>query len=101
MKKIKQETIELICEIYKKYSSGGALHIVLDDNNVENDHIKWCLKYSVPNPEFCNPEDVLLMTKCAENLLKIPTERQRNNVISKAFERMYLECNIQKSRKER
>ena len=88
MKKLKEETIKLICEIYTKYPSGGALHIVLDDDNVENNHIEWCLKESIPNPEFCRTEDVALMTKCAENLLKIPTERQRWNVISEAFERI-------------
>lgn len=33
MDKLRAETIELIKQIYKKYSSGGALHIVLDDGN--------------------------------------------------------------------
>lgn len=29
--------------IYLREPSGGALHIVLDDWNVEDSHIKWCL----------------------------------------------------------
>lgn len=88
MQKLKTETIELICKIYEKYPSGGALHIVLDDDNVERHHIEWCLKEAIPNPEFCKPEDVEIMTKCAKNLLKLPSERQRLKCIWSAFEQM-------------
>jgi hypothetical protein len=88
MQKLKTETIELICKIYEKYPTGGALHIVLDDDNVENHHIEWCLKEAIPNPEFCKPEDVEIMTKCAKNLLKLSSERQRLKCIWSAFEHM-------------
>ncbi len=25
---------------------GGSLHIVLDDGNTEDDHVKWCIEYA-------------------------------------------------------
>ncbi len=29
-----------------KHMTGGALHIVLDDGNVEDDHVAWCEGYA-------------------------------------------------------
>lgn len=40
-RKLFQETLELAKEIYKKNCVGGLLHIVLDDGNLENGHIKY------------------------------------------------------------
>ena len=74
-----QETIELIKEIYKKHPVGGELHIVLDDGNVENHHIQWC----IDNLE-CDPEERELYLKCANNLLKME-EYQRDEVITAAL----------------
>lgn len=88
MDKLRAETIELIKQIYKKYPSGGALHIVLDDDNVEDSDILWCLKNSIPDEEFCKAEDRALFEKCATNLLKLGTERKRWNCIAKAFQDM-------------
>ena len=36
-----------IKKYYDKNPSGGALHIVLDDGNVEASHILWCLENTI------------------------------------------------------
>ena len=86
MDKLMAETVVLIKKIYAEYSAGGALHIVLDDNNVSDSDILWCLQNSIPDKEFCDTEDRELFELCAINLLKLGTEEKRNICISKAFE---------------
>lgn len=81
---IVEDTIEMIKEIYKKHSAGGALHIVLDDDNIEDCCILWCLQNTIPNEEFCEKEDRELFERCAINLIKID-ERKRKYVIEKAL----------------
>ena len=88
MANLKAETVELIKQIYKKYPSGGALHIVLDDDNVEDSDILWCLKNLIPDEELCKAEDRTLFKQCATNLLELGTERKRWNCIAKAFDDM-------------
>ena len=38
-----EATALLVCEWYERpgNSAGGALHIVLDDDNIETEHIRW------------------------------------------------------------
>lgn len=36
-----------IQEYYTDNAAGGALHIVLDDGNLETSHISWCLNNSI------------------------------------------------------
>lgn len=88
MDKLRAETIELIKQIYKKYPSGGALHIVLDDGNDDDRCILWCLQNSILDEEFCNKEDRKMFEQCAINLLKLGTERKRGNCIYQAFKDM-------------
>lgn len=66
-----QETLILKREIYKKYPVGGILHIVLDDGNLKNHHIEYCIE-EIEKSE----EDKELFLKCANNLLKM-TQTQR------------------------
>ena len=86
MDKLMAETVVLIKKIYAGHSTGGALHIVLDDNNVSDGDIVWCLRNSILDKEFCDIEDRELFELCAINLLKLGTEEKRNFCISKAFE---------------
>lgn len=85
-KPLYKRTIELIREIYKTYTCGGALHIVLDDDNVEDDSIQWCIDNAI-NQNFENyhrnaesdndiEEDRLMFLECANNLLKMPLRRR-------------------------
>ena len=93
-KNLEEETISLIIEIYKNYDCGGALHIVIDDDNVDNSHIKFCINeintnfehYYQNNGGSTNTleEDKQLFIKCANNLLKIKKSR-RTHVISIAY----------------
>ena len=88
MDKLREETIGLIKQIYKKYPSGGALHIVLDDGNDDDRCILWCLQNSILDEEFCHKEDRKMFEQCAINLLKLGTERKRGNCIYQAFQHM-------------
>lgn len=81
MDKLKLETIRLIRQIYKKYPTGGALHIVIDDGNTEDHHIYWCIENSIRELT----EDKELFERCATCLMKLGTERKRDNVIYEAF----------------
>ena len=66
-----KDTLQLKREIYAKYPVGGALHIVLDDGNLRNKHIEWCIE-EIEKLE----EDKELFLNCANNLLKM-TQTQR------------------------
>lgn len=64
-----------IKRIYKKYPTGGALHIVLDDGNLNDDDIQWCLKNTIEKIEA--PLDKRLFKACAKNLLKLTIEERK------------------------
>lgn len=67
---IKERIRELVGIIYEDYSDvGGALHIVLDDYNIEDDHIKWCLDKSIK--EIVDEEEKAIYKECAELLLQL------------------------------
>ena len=66
---IKQRITELRNIIYEKDCAGGALHIVLDDLNVEDDHIKWCLNNSIA--EINDEQEKQIFTECANLLLQL------------------------------
>lgn len=53
--------------------AGGMLHIVLDDNNIDDDDIYYCLKECVHHPE--KPEAVLGTLICNEYLKMTKEER--------------------------
>lgn len=76
------ETVDLIKQIYAKYPVGGALHIVLDDNNVSDEDICWCMIHEVPK---VTPEDLPLFEKCATHLVMLKTEQRRNECIQTAM----------------
>ena len=40
------ELIEAARDYYTKNPVGGSLHIVLDDGNLKDDSIKWCIDYA-------------------------------------------------------
>lgn len=79
-----EDTIDIIKQIYKKYSTGGALHIVLDDDNTDDESILWCLQNSIPDDEFCEKQDRKLFERCAINLIKI-NENRRKRIIKNAL----------------
>jgi hypothetical protein len=79
------ELYEVIAQIYAIDGVGGALHIVLDDGNTEDHHIKWSIENMQDYPE----EERRLYLRCAELLMLIKNPRNRYRKIEKAFDRMY------------
>ena len=65
---VDKETVELIQKIYQKYPTGGALHIVLDDGNIDDHDIQWCMN----NLWDDEKKDSALFERCAKNLLSMP-----------------------------
>ena len=67
---IKNKIKELIKIIYSQYNCvGGALHIVLDDNNIESYNIIWCIKNSIN--EIKDEKEKGIYMECAKLLLKL------------------------------
>lgn len=67
---IKERIRFLKQEIYKFHGAGGGLHIVLDDGNMENDHINYCIEY-VKECDSFTEEQKNMQIECAELLLKL------------------------------
>lgn len=63
-------TIEAIKRYYETHPGGGALHIVLDDGNLEDGNIWWCVANSIPEEK---DYDALMI---ATALLCIDTDRR-------------------------
>lgn len=59
---------------------GGLLHVVLDDYNVRDVDLNWCINY-INNS---NDPDKQLYLDCANNLLKL-TEEERLYIITNNF----------------
>ena len=59
------ETVKCdIDELYDISCVGGCLHIVVDDDNIENDHIQWCIENANPDDD-----DFTISVKIAHNML--------------------------------
>ena len=54
--------------------TGGLLHIALDDGNLDDDDIQWCLERCESNPEREESEIGKLICK---SLLELPMEQRR------------------------
>lgn len=55
-------------------SSGGLLHILLDDDNLEDDDIAYCLRECLRNPER---EESKIGKLICEEFLRLPMEQRR------------------------
>ena len=70
VERLKNNIQNLIDAIYDQHPSGGPLHIVLDDGNIDDDSINWCLNNSIEN---CDDIVLKVICKtCAELLLELP-----------------------------
>lgn len=72
MEKLANDVQNLVDAIYDQDSLGGPLHVVLEDGNLDNKSIKWCLDNTIAN---CSDivMKVLCIT-CAELLLNMEEE---------------------------
>ena len=68
---------------------GGLLHIVLDDGNLENDHIQWCLEECDKRENWDRP-DRLLCRRIANEMLGLTMEQRKLVYYSNGFD---LKCN--------
>lgn len=81
------ELYDVIAQIYARDGVGGALHIVLDDGNTEDHHIKWCVEELMKARHYPDDEQRLYL-RCAELLMLVKNPRNRYRKIEKAFDRM-------------
>jgi hypothetical protein len=63
---------KLIHDFYVDESVGGSLHIVLDDGNTADSHIRWCLENSIMK---ANDKTARII---AEELLKLDDQTRKN-----------------------
>lgn len=74
-----KELCRRIQDYYYYEPVGGALHIVLDDGNVEDHHIHWCLENSISEAKDEEAEYI------ANELLKL-TESEREKLYDNNWE---------------
>lgn len=71
------EVVGLIKKIYEYSSTGGNLHIVLDDWNIDLKSIDWCLKNALKlNIHEAGLEELELERKCATLLRSMPLKER-------------------------
>ncbi len=75
------ETKDLIAAVYKYNSVGANCHIVIDDDNYDDDSIRFCLDSLAENIHESTPEQIEIERKLLNNLL-ILTENERENLVS-------------------
>ena len=80
---------ELIIEIYRHHMSGGRLHLVVDDGNIEDRHIECCLKLILDefNDPHENKDRLKTELECAR-LLQSCTLAERQAAINLADEQI-------------
>lgn len=81
----------MIRGVYQWSSVGGALHVVLDDWNIEDHHIRLCIPYiTSPNHQYLNgngafvdpPEPMMLISYlCALQMLGL-SEAERYTALA-------------------
>ena len=69
-----EDAKDALKKIYKKYPTGGPMHIVLDDGNFDIPSIVFCLIYAVKQESA--EEDVGLFERLAIDLLELPYNKR-------------------------
>lgn len=75
---IEKQARAAILEVYRYSCVGSGLHIVLDDENIEDFHIEECLAESIP--EIADEKERRACERCAKLLLQIPV-KQREKIV--------------------
>lgn len=65
--------VKLIAAVYERSSVGGGLHIAVDDYNLSDEDIDWCLQHLA---EYADPENIDDERACGEALRAL-TEHER------------------------
>lgn len=81
---ITEQTIEagrLISAVYRHHAAGGNAHSVLDDWNLEDSSINFCLEYIKKNEDGDSEEKLRDEKDCLELLLTM-TEQERASALA-------------------
>lgn len=62
-----------MADVYELSAVGGFAHMVIDDMNVDNSHIDWCIKYAAA----CADEDPELSSRSLKALKALRHLRRR------------------------
>lgn len=73
-KEFRSELKDYINAVYDICCVAGAIHIVLDDDNLDNRSINWCLQNTIPNVN--NYVEKYISARCLELLLMIPENKR-------------------------
>ena len=65
-----REAARLIGVVYEYHGAGGWLHVVVDDFNIETEHVQWCVEHAHDYPSETLEEDAACRA-CAAALLKL------------------------------
>lgn len=77
----------MIAQVYENHCTGGMLHIVIDDWNIEGHNIRWCLDVAMAEAangghgDDIHPDDLALMRRCGEAMLAL-TEDERASALA-------------------
>jgi hypothetical protein len=75
--------VEVIGRVYDISCVGGLLHIVLDEWNLEDENVKWCLEDAIPeNFHQHSEEEIAIEIECALALLSA-TEEERGSALAR------------------
>ena len=74
-------TSELIRELYAMSCVGGNLHIVLDDWNLSDHSIQWCLDEAIPGNLHCADSETLTMERACAYLMLTMSEQERASAL--------------------
>ena len=71
-----KEAARLIENVYVYHGAGGYGHIVLDDWNLEDDNVEWCLGRVEENEWGYDKKELEVTKKCLETLLQMSEEER-------------------------
>ncbi len=74
---VEEKLKQAIKRIYAYSAVGSALHIVLDDENVDDHNIQWCMENF---HELDNVQERIACEECARLLLQLPVEERERIV---------------------
>jgi len=81
-----EKTKNLIHEIYQFNAVGANCHIVLDDGNIEDEHIQWCLDVAVVENYHKSTPSQLETEKQVLKLLLSMTMEERSDLLDVELE---------------
>lgn len=64
----------LVDKLYEGAAAGGTAHIVVDDWNLDDGSIEWCL--AQPMPQDYDPKQLDIETQALTALLALPMEQR-------------------------